>query len=384
MREASSGVPLQRSRSARPRSRSSSTRRPPSARALAGARAERAGYLAELEQQQALTDAAIARLTGQAAAAERKGAEESSGGATPTPVSAPAPAPTGPPAAGTRMTVSSTGYCLRGHTSTGIPTGWGVVAVDPAVIPLGTRMTIPGYGEGVAADTGSAVRGAIIDVWFPTCSQALDGAARSSRSPSTSRRGFTRFRARLQSSRPLRSDEGAHHVSRRGSASGEAARSLRVLLVDDHDLFRSGLRSLLEEQGLNVVGEADNGQSAMRLVSELAPDVVIMDLNMPGLTGVETTRQLAGIAPHTRVVVLTISADDEDVMDAVMAGACGYLLKDSSIDELIAGSAPPQRGESLISPQIAAKLLQRLRAQTRRRRGRGRSARSSPTASSRC
>lgn len=142
--------------------------------ALAGARAERAGYLAELEQQQALTDAAIARLTGQAAAAERKGAEESSGGAAPTPVSAPAPAPTGPPAAGTRMTVSSTGYCLRGRTSTGIPTGWGVVAVDPAVIPLGTRMTIPGYGEGVAADTGSAVRGAMIDVWFPKCSQALE------------------------------------------------------------------------------------------------------------------------------------------------------------------------------------------------------------------
>jgi 3D (Asp-Asp-Asp) domain-containing protein/peptidoglycan hydrolase CwlO-like protein len=144
--------------------------------ALAGARAERAGYLAGLERQRALNDAAIARLTGQAAAAEQKGAEESSGGALPTPVSAPAPAPapTGPPAPGTRMTVSSTGYCLRGRTSTGIPTGWGVVAVDPAVIPLGTRMTIPGYGEGVAADTGSAVRGAMIDVWFPSCSQALE------------------------------------------------------------------------------------------------------------------------------------------------------------------------------------------------------------------
>jgi peptidoglycan DL-endopeptidase CwlO len=145
--------------------------------ALAGARAERAGYLADLERQQALNDAAIARLTSRAAAAERRGVEESSGEATPTPVSAPAPAhapaPTGPPSPGTRMTVSSTGYCLRGRTSTGIPTGWGVVAVDPAVIPLGTRMTIPGYGEGVAADTGSAVRGAMIDVWFPTCAQAL-------------------------------------------------------------------------------------------------------------------------------------------------------------------------------------------------------------------
>lgn len=71
------------------------------------------------------------------------------------------------------MTVSSTGYCLRGTTSTGIPVGWGVVAVDPAVIPLGTRMYVPGYGEGVAADTGPAIRGAMIDLWFPKCSQAF-------------------------------------------------------------------------------------------------------------------------------------------------------------------------------------------------------------------
>ena len=70
------------------------------------------------------------------------------------------------------MTVSATGYALRGHTATGAPTGWGVVAVDPSVIPLGTRMTIPGYGEGVAADTGSAVVGSTIDLWFPTLAQA--------------------------------------------------------------------------------------------------------------------------------------------------------------------------------------------------------------------
>ena len=137
-----------------------------------------------------------------------------------------------------------------------------------------------------------------------------------------------------------------------------------MLLVDDHDLFRSGLRSLLEEQGLQVVGEADNGRAALQFVGELAPDVVIMDLKMPGLTGVETTRQVSSIAPRTRVVVLTISADDDDVMDAVMAGACGYLLKDSSIDQLIAGIRAAAGGDSLISPQIAAKLLQRLRAQT--------------------
>ena len=137
-----------------------------------------------------------------------------------------------------------------------------------------------------------------------------------------------------------------------------------MLLVDDHDLFRSGLRSLLEEQGLQVVGEADNGSEALRLVGELAPDVVVMDLKMPGLTGVETTRQVTSIAPRTRVVVLTISVDDDDVMDAVVAGACGYLLKDSSIDTLIAGIRAAASGESLISPQIATKVLQQLRAQT--------------------
>jgi DNA-binding NarL/FixJ family response regulator len=139
---------------------------------------------------------------------------------------------------------------------------------------------------------------------------------------------------------------------------------VRVIVVDDHDLFRTGLKNLLEEQGVNVVGEAPNGQTALRLVSDLAPDVVVMDLNMPGLTGVETTRQLAGIAPLARVVVLTISADDDDVMDAVMAGACGYLLKDSSIQDLIVGIRAAAAGESLISPQIAAKVLQRVRAQS--------------------
>jgi DNA-binding NarL/FixJ family response regulator len=145
---------------------------------------------------------------------------------------------------------------------------------------------------------------------------------------------------------------------------GKLLEELRVLLVDDHDLFRSGLRTLLEDQGLQVVGEADNGRAALQLVAELAPDVVVMDLKMPGLTGVETTRQVSSIAPRTRVVVLTISADDDDVMAALLAGACGYLLKDSSIDQLVAGIHAAAGGESLISPQIAAKVLQRLRAQT--------------------
>jgi DNA-binding NarL/FixJ family response regulator len=138
-----------------------------------------------------------------------------------------------------------------------------------------------------------------------------------------------------------------------------------VLVVDDHDLFRTGLRNLLEEQSVNVVGEAGDGESAIRLAPDLAPDVIIMDLNMPGAGGVETTRRLASLAPLSRVVVLTISADDEDVMNAVLAGACGYLLKDASIQDLIAGIRAAAAGESLISPQIAAKVLQRLRAQTK-------------------
>jgi DNA-binding NarL/FixJ family response regulator len=137
---------------------------------------------------------------------------------------------------------------------------------------------------------------------------------------------------------------------------------LRVLIVDDHDLFRSGLRNLLEEEGVHVVGEAAAGQEALEIVRELAPDVVVMDLNMPGMGGVEATRHISSIAPLTRVVMLTISDQDNDVIDAILAGACGYLLKDSSIQDLITGIQAAALGESLISPAIAAKVLQRIRA----------------------
>jgi DNA-binding NarL/FixJ family response regulator len=138
----------------------------------------------------------------------------------------------------------------------------------------------------------------------------------------------------------------------------------RVLLVDDHDLFRTGLRNLLEEQGVQIVGEAGTGTEAIRYVRELAPDVVVMDLNMPGISGVEATRQITSIAPLTRIVVLTISDQDSDVMDAILAGACGYLLKDASIQELMRGINSAAIGESLISPHIAGKVLQRVRAAT--------------------
>ncbi|TML70006.1 MAG: response regulator transcription factor [Actinobacteria bacterium] len=141
------------------------------------------------------------------------------------------------------------------------------------------------------------------------------------------------------------------------------ADALRVLIVDDHDLFRSGLRNLLEEEsGVQIVGEAAGGHDAVRIVRELAPDVVVMDLNMPGMGGVDATRHITAVAPLTRVVMLTISDEDNDVIDAILAGACGYLLKDSSIQDLMAGIRAAAMGESLISPIIAAKVLQRVRA----------------------
>jgi DNA-binding NarL/FixJ family response regulator len=151
-------------------------------------------------------------------------------------------------------------------------------------------------------------------------------------------------------------------VSTPASLEQLALEDVRVLIVDDHDLFRSGLRNLLEEEGVQIVGEASAGQEALNIVRELAPDVVVMDLNMPGMGGVEATRHISTIAPLTRVLMLTISDQDNDVIDAIMAGACGYLLKDSSIQDLIAGIRAASLGESLISPTIAAKVLQRVRA----------------------
>ena len=140
---------------------------------------------------------------------------------------------------------------------------------------------------------------------------------------------------------------------------------LRVLLVDDHDLFRTGLRNLLEEQGgLSVLGEAANGAEAVRLVRELAPDVVVMDLNMPEMSGVEATRHITALSPLTRVIVLTISDQDADVMDAIVAGACGYLLKDASIHDVVTGIRSAAVGASLISPTIASKVLERVRGST--------------------
>ena len=139
--------------------------------------------------------------------------------------------------------------------------------------------------------------------------------------------------------------------------------SIHVVVVDDHQLFRTGLQELLEEEGLDVVGAAADGESALELVAERAPDVVLMDLDLPGLSGVETTRLISKKSPLTRVLVLTISADEESVVDAIAAGACGYLLKGTSLESLVAGIEAAVAGESVVSPAIAAKLFERVRMQ---------------------
>lgn len=148
------------------------------AAALSRARDERAAYVARLASERRLNAAQISSLEAQARAAltqaQLLSVQQPDGdGGTSFPSAPATVVSTTPVASGSTMTVTATGYALRGRTATGIPTSWGVVAVDPAVIPLGTRMTIPGYGEGVAADTGPAVRGATIDLWFPTTAQAL-------------------------------------------------------------------------------------------------------------------------------------------------------------------------------------------------------------------
>ena len=137
--------------------------------------------------------------------------------------------------------------------------------------------------------------------------------------------------------------------------------SPRVLLVDDHEIYRAGLRGLLVEQGIDIVGEAPNGELALELVEAKHPSVVIMDLNMPGIGGIEATRRITTLAPLTRVIMLTVSSAAPDITDAVLAGACGYLLKSATTTEIVAGIAAAARGDALLSPSVAAKLLERVR-----------------------
>ena len=134
--------------------------------------------------------------------------------------------------------------------------------------------------------------------------------------------------------------------------------TVRVLLVDDHRLVRAGLESLLATAGdLAVVGSAADGAEAVALARETSPDVVLMDLSMPGMDGVEATRAIAAAHPDVQIVVLTSFSDRERILDAIDAGAVGYLLKDAEPEELLRGVRAAARGESPLHPKVARALL---------------------------
>ncbi|WP_322814431.1 response regulator transcription factor [Chloroflexus sp.] len=134
---------------------------------------------------------------------------------------------------------------------------------------------------------------------------------------------------------------------------------ITVLLIDDHRVVRQGLRDFLELQpDIEVVGEAGSGVEGVKLACELLPDVVLMDLVMPGIDGVETTRRLKAVSPSSQVIVLTSFADDDKVFPAIKAGAISYLLKDISPEDLAHAIRAACRGEAVLHPDVAAKLMQ--------------------------
>ena len=138
----------------------------------------------------------------------------------------------------------------------------------------------------------------------------------------------------------------------------EQSDPINVLIAEDQTLMRQGLKTILElEEGFNVVGEASNGQEAVERALALKPDVVLMDVQMPRMNGVEATAQLASLLPAVRVIILTTFDYDEYVFDGIKAGARGYLLKDTPADELLAAIRKVHAGESIIQPSIAARMI---------------------------
>lgn len=132
---------------------------------------------------------------------------------------------------------------------------------------------------------------------------------------------------------------------------------MKVLLADDHALFRDGIRSLLEARGTEIVGEAGSGREAVELAMRLNPDVVLMDLDMPEMSGLAATRLLSADAPDVKVVVLTASEDDTDLFEAIKSGAQGYLLKNLRADELVTMLDNVVHDEPALTPALARKLL---------------------------
>lgn len=136
----------------------------------------------------------------------------------------------------------------------------------------------------------------------------------------------------------------------------------RILLVDDHSLFRFGIKSLLQSQsGFEVVGEASDGLEGVKRAKQLKPDIVLMDLHMPGTSGLEALQMLTESMPETPVLMLTVSEDAQDLMQALRSGARGYLLKNIEIDFLIDSIHRAIKGESVMSPQMSATLMDAVR-----------------------
>jgi len=134
--------------------------------------------------------------------------------------------------------------------------------------------------------------------------------------------------------------------------------AIRVLIADDHALFRQGIRRLIDATGdIEVVGEAANGDDTIALVEDLAPDVVLLDVMMPGMSGIDAARVIKTASPRTRVVILTVHTNEEFLFDAIKAGAMGYLLKDASSEELLRAIRVVFQGEGLLAPTMAAKIF---------------------------
>ena len=146
-----------------------------------------------------------------------------------------------------------------------------------------------------------------------------------------------------------------------------AADVIRVVIADDHALFRRGLHIVLaDEDDIEVVGEASNGAEALELCAQLAPDVVLMDVRMPGTGGIEAAKSLRDVTPGAKIVMLTISDEEEDLYEAIKAGASGYLLKEIPIDEVADAIRSVHAGQSHISPSMATKLLTEFAAMARK------------------
>jgi DNA-binding NarL/FixJ family response regulator len=139
-----------------------------------------------------------------------------------------------------------------------------------------------------------------------------------------------------------------------------ALETVRVVIADDHPFYRERLARLLRENGIKVVGEVGNAEAALEAVNRAGADVVIMDLRMPGLSPLQATRRLSGRAPATLVLMVSVSAEETDMADAILAGAGGYVLKDEPAEEVLAGIRLLAAGERMVSSRIATALQRRI------------------------